>query len=136
MSDGGGEVLIAEILQPPWDSRNVREPKYARLHASAHGRGDLESGNIQGMSCSKRLDQRFLDRPEMIEQVTPVVAARHGQLGLFARPQYASDESIEITRRAAFLQVHPQPSLGGNGNQAMCAAVTDIEADGDRLPLD
>ena len=136
MSDGGREVLVAKILQPPSDGRNVRKPKYAGLHAAAHGRRDLESGHIQGMSGAKRLDQCFLDCPEIIEQVTPVAPARHGQLGLFARPQYASDESIEITRRAAFFQVHPQPSLGGKGNQAMCVAVTDIKADGDRFPLD
>ena len=136
MGDGGGEVLVAKVLQPPSDRRNVRESKYAGLHAAAHGQRDLESGDLRGKSRAERFHQCFLDGPELIKQVKSVVSASHCQLGSFGRPHHAADESIEITRRAAFLHVHTQPPLGGKGNQAMDAAVTDIEADGGRLPID
>ena len=136
MSDGGGEVLVAKVLQPPSDCRNVRESKYAGLHAAAHGQWDLESGDIRGKSGAQRFHQCFLDGPEMVKQVKSVVSASQCQLGSLVRPHHAVDESIEITPRAAFLHVHTQPPLGGYGNQAIHAAVTDIEADGGRLPID
>ena len=136
MSDGGGEVLVAKVLQPPSDCRDVRESKYAGLHAAAHGQWDLESGDIRVKSCAKRFHQCFLDCPEMVKQVKSMISASQCQLGSFVRPHHAADESIEITRRAAFLHVHTQPPLGGKSNQAMQAAVTDIEADGGRLPID
>ena len=136
MSDGGGKNLVAKVLQPPSDCRNVRKLKYARLHAAAHGRWNLELGHIPGKSRAKRLDKCFLDCPQKIEQVKPLVSARRCQFGSFARPHHAADESIEITRPTSFLHVHTQPSVGGKGNQAMGAAVTDVEADGDRFPLD
>lgn len=136
MSDGRSEVLVAKVLQPPSDCRNVRKLKQARLHAAAHGQWDLKLGHIPGQPGAKRLDQRFLDGPQKIEQVKSLGSARQCQVGSFTRPHHAVDESIEIALGTSFLQVHTEPSLAGKGNQAMCAAVTDIEADGDRFPLD
>ena len=72
---------------------------------------DLELGNIHCKARPMSLDERFLDRPELEEQVGLVVTARRGQLRLFGLSKDTLDEQVHVAVGDPFLNVDAEASF-------------------------
>ena len=136
MGDGGGELLGAQIQQPPADFRHPGKPEGLRRHAAAQGRGDLEPGHVPGETCAQGLEQCFLHRPDVVERVEPAASTKGCEVGLLLRGEGGADEAIEIAAGDPLLHVHAEPATRRHGDQSMPASVAHVEADGRRGSID
>ena len=107
----------------------MREAEHRGPGAAEHGRGNLEARRIQRETGAERLDQRFLQAPEPVEHVRLARPRRRGEGAPFGRAVDAAADTVEVPARGAFLQVHSQPVVFGEPDQAVRPAVAQVEAD-------
>lgn len=134
VGEGGGKILIAEILQLPNNIRLLRKPEHRTSCALAHHRRHLESGWIQGKSCTLGLDEGLLEGPKQIEGCIPFALPQQPEFGPLIRTESRLRQSAEIPSGNTFLDVHTQPFTGCDRDQPMATAVTYVEADRGRFP--
>ncbi len=96
---------------------------------------NLETGNVKRKAHPVSLDKGFLYCPEPEEQVKFPVSLGRRQLLLFSPAKDTLDEEVQITVSDALFHVNAYPSFRRDGDKSMPAAMTDVEADGSRLPV-
>ena len=99
MGEGGGKLGVVRILEPPSICRMVRKTEQSRIHTTDHGRRNLEARWIKGEARAQRLDERFLQRPEPVEQANLVVGAGR-KCCPFAATEHRLGNPVEIATRS------------------------------------
>ena len=135
LRDGGNSFGGGDVLEPPAHIGQVRKPELAKPLSVAHGRRDLEFGNVDRKAGPERLYQRFLHSPEAKEKLSPALLAGASQPCLLRRSKRLFHERIQIAASAERLHVHAQPAASGQRDQPMPPAVTDVETDRSGLPV-
>ncbi len=132
MRYGGGETVVAQIIETPSDGRQMRKPEYARTRAEIHPPRNFKLRHIQGQTCPERLDQCFLHSPERKKQAEFSISARQSKFGAFPGSKDRSDFSLRVVAGNAFLHIHAEAAFRRKCNQPVFSTVADAETDGRR----